>query len=98
LDYNQYCTWDEAKEAFQLRYWEQDSDEQIYTTLRTFKQRETEKVQDYYEKFLKFMKFLQSNVEEGFKLTYFRADLLDYLRITTSGSTLETLNELKEVA
>jgi hypothetical protein len=44
------------------------------------------------------MKFLQSNVEEGFKLTYFRADLLDYLRITTSGSTLETLNELKEVA
>jgi hypothetical protein len=31
-------------------------------------------------------------------LTYFRAGLLDYLRITTSGTTVETLNEFKEVA
>jgi hypothetical protein len=37
-------------------------------------------------------------VGEGFKLTYFRAGLLDYLRITTSNTTVETLNELKEVA
>jgi hypothetical protein len=26
-DYYQYCTWNEAKEAFKLRYQEQDSDE-----------------------------------------------------------------------
>jgi hypothetical protein len=37
-------------------------------------------------------------VGEGFKVTYFRAGLLDYLKITTSGTTVETLNELKEVA
>lgn len=44
------------------------------------------------------MKCLQSNIGKGFKLTYFRTGLLDYLRFTTSGSTLEILNELKEVA
>jgi hypothetical protein len=47
---------------------------------------------------MKLMNCLQSNVEEGFKLTNFRADLLDYLRITTSGTIVETLNKLKEVA
>jgi hypothetical protein len=47
---------------------------------------------------MKLMKCLQSDVGEGFKLTYFRAGLLDYFRITTSGTTVETLNELKEVA
>jgi hypothetical protein len=31
-------------------------------------------------------------------LTYFRAGLLDYLRITTNNFIVETLNELKEVA
>jgi hypothetical protein len=44
LDYHQYCTWNEAKEAFKLRYREQDFDEQVYTALRTFKQGESEKV------------------------------------------------------
>jgi hypothetical protein len=97
LDYHQYCTWKEAKEAFKLMYREQDCDEQVYTALRTFKQGESEKVQDYYERFMKLMKCLQSDVGEGFKLTYFRTGLLDYLRITTSGNTVETLNELKEV-
>jgi uncharacterized cysteine cluster protein YcgN (CxxCxxCC family) len=57
--------WDEAKEAFQLRYREQDSDEQVYTTLRTLKQRETEKVKDYYERFMRLMKCLQSDEGEG---------------------------------
>jgi hypothetical protein len=47
---------------------------------------------------MKFMKYLQSDVWKGFKLTYFRANLLDYLRITTSGTIVETLNEFKEVA
>jgi hypothetical protein len=47
---------------------------------------------------MKLMKCLQSDVEEGFKLTYFRAGLLDYLRITPSSTTVETFNELKEVA
>jgi hypothetical protein len=47
---------------------------------------------------MKLMKCLQSDVGECFKLTYFRTGLLDYLKITTSGTTVETLNELKEVA
>jgi hypothetical protein len=98
LDYHQYCTWDEAKEAFRLRYREQDSNAQVYIALRTFKQGESEKVQVYYERFKKLMKCFQSDVGEGFKLTYFRACLSDYLQITTSGSIVETLNELKEVA
>jgi hypothetical protein len=47
---------------------------------------------------MKLMKCLQSNVGKRFKLINFRAGLLDYLRITTNGTTVETLNELKEVA
>jgi hypothetical protein len=47
---------------------------------------------------MKLMKCLQSDVGEGFKLTYYRTGLLDYLRITSSGTTVKTLNELKEVA
>jgi hypothetical protein len=47
---------------------------------------------------MKLMKCLKSDVGEGFKLTYFRVNLLDYLRITTGGSIVETLNELKELA
>ena len=98
LDHHLYCTWEEVKGAFKLRYREQDSDEQVYMTLRTFKQGEGEKVQDYYERFMKLIKCLQTEVGEGFKLTYFRAGLLDYLKVTTSGSSAKTLTELKELA
>lgn len=98
MDHHQYCTWDEAKEVFRLRYQEQDSNKQVYIALKIFKQGESEKVWDYYERFMKLIKCLQSNIGERFKLIYFRVGLLDYLRITTSGTTIETLNELKEVA
>lgn len=98
LDHHPYCTWEEAKEAFKLRYREQDSDEQVYMMLQTFKQGEGEKVQDYYERFMKVVKCLQTEVGEGFKLTYFWAGLLDYLKVTTNGSTANTLTELKELA
>jgi hypothetical protein len=64
-------------------------DEQVYIALKTFIQGETEKIQDYYERFMKLMKCLQSDVGQDFKLTYFRTGLLDYLRITTSGFTME---------
>lgn len=47
---------------------------------------------------MKLMKCLQSDVGQGFKLMYFRAGLLDYLRITTIGFSTENFNELKVVA
>ena len=77
---------------------EQDLGEQVYMTLRTFKQSEGEKVQDYYECFMKVVTSHQNDVGEGFELTYFRAWLLDYLEVTTSGSTANTLTKLKELA
>jgi hypothetical protein len=51
-------------------------DELVHTTLKSFQKKENEKVQDYYERFMKLIKCLQTNVREGFKLTYFQTTLL----------------------
>lgn len=51
-------------------------------TLQNIKQGEWEKVQNYYDRFIELVKCLQTQVDEGFKLTYFGAGLLNIKCVT----------------
>jgi hypothetical protein len=98
LDMHPSYTWEQFKAAFKKRYREQLTDEQVYATLKTFKQGDNERVEDYYERFMKLIRCLQTTVGEGFMLSNFRTGLLDYLRVTTSVLNIASLTELKEAA
>jgi hypothetical protein len=81
LDMHPSCTWEQFKAAFKKRYREQQTDEQVYAALKTLKQGDNERVEDYYERFMKLIRCLQTTVGEGFMLSNFYQDFW-----TTSGS------------
>jgi hypothetical protein len=49
LDMHLSCTWEQFKAAFMKYYREQQTDEQVYAALKTLKQGDNERVEDYYE-------------------------------------------------
>jgi hypothetical protein len=93
LNMHPNCTWKQFKVAFMKRYKEQHIDEQVYVALKTLKQGDNERVEDYYER---FMKLMQTPMGEGFMLSNFWTGLLDYLRVITSMQNIAFLTELKE--
>ena len=98
LESHLYCSWEEVKAAFRRRYRDQTTDEAVYRELKSFKQADREKVQDYYDRFMTLIKCLQSDPGEGFRITNFRAGLLEYIKITTSIAPVKTLTELVDAA
>ena len=96
LDMHPSCTWEQFKAAFKKRYREQQTDEQVYAALKTLKQSDNKKVEDYYERFIKLIRCLQTAVGEGFMLSNFKTCVLDYLRVTISVLNIASLIELKE--
>jgi hypothetical protein len=98
LDMHPNCTWKQFKATFKKRYREEQTDEQVYVALKTLKQGDNEGVEDYYERFMKLIRCLQTIVGEGFMLSNFRIGLLDYLRIITSVLNIASVTELKEAA
>ena len=66
LENHLYCSWKDVKAAFRRRYRDQTTDEAMYRELKSFKQGNREKVQDYYDRFMTLIKCLQSDPGEGF--------------------------------
>jgi hypothetical protein len=52
------CTWEQFKAAFKKHYREQQTDEQVYAALKTLKQGNNDGVEDYYEHFMKLIRYL----------------------------------------
>ena len=98
LENHVYCSWEDVKAAFRRRYRDQTTDEAVYRELKSFKQGDREKVQDYYDRFMTLIKCLQSDPGEGFRITNFRAGLLEYIKITTSVAPVKSLTELVDAA
>jgi len=98
LENHPYCSWEEVKATFRRRYWDQTTNEVVYRELKSFKQGEKEKVQGYYDRYMTLTKCLQSDPGEGFRITNFRAGLLEYIKITMSIASVRNLIWLVNVA
>ena len=62
MDMHPSCTWEQFKVAFKKHYREQQMDEQVYATLKTLKQGDNDRVEDYYECFMKLIRCLQTTM------------------------------------
>jgi hypothetical protein len=91
------CTFEELEHAFCKQFKIVKNNEEVYMQLQNIQQQTIESVKVYYEHLLKLANYLQVKVTNVFFTIVFKACLLPYVKLTTTGMKRNILIEHKEV-